>query len=148
MSTKLDLLQLAVLLGLALLLAGSVSAQRGRNEWDDVERPIFREPHQRPDLSDIDRSDLLSRRPFPRERERRQPRLDYGGELIPDYDQTGRHQGQCPPGTPQVRCFADPCSVNRCPAYPHARCVSNYCGSPANSSSPRFPPSVSPHFSS
>ena len=27
-----------------------------------------------------------------------------------------------------VRCFADPCTVTRCPAYPDARCLANYCG--------------------
>lgn len=27
-----------------------------------------------------------------------------------------------------VNCFVDPCSVEKCPAFPHATCVSNYCG--------------------
>uniref|UniRef100_A0A915HVP2 Uncharacterized protein n=1 Tax=Romanomermis culicivorax TaxID=13658 RepID=A0A915HVP2_ROMCU len=34
----------------------------------------------------------------------------------------------CPPGTPVVRCKADPCSVNSCPKYPNAECRANYCG--------------------
>ncbi|CAF1604430.1 unnamed protein product [Rotaria magnacalcarata] len=28
----------------------------------------------------------------------------------------------------QVNCFVDPCQVSRCPAYPAAKCASNYCG--------------------
>ncbi|XP_072039473.1 uncharacterized protein [Amphiura filiformis] len=34
----------------------------------------------------------------------------------------------CPPTTPRVDCFANPCEVNSCTAYPNARCVANYCG--------------------
>jgi hypothetical protein len=31
--------------------------------------------------------------------------------------------GWCPPRITSVRCFANPCTVNRCPAYPTARCM-------------------------
>ncbi|XP_072014296.1 uncharacterized protein [Amphiura filiformis] len=34
----------------------------------------------------------------------------------------------CPPGVSTFNCFVDPCQTARCPAYPNARCVSNYCG--------------------
>ncbi|XP_078588091.1 uncharacterized protein LOC144869079 [Branchiostoma floridae x Branchiostoma japonicum] len=34
----------------------------------------------------------------------------------------------CPPGVDVVNCFADPCQVTKCPAYPAATCRSNYCG--------------------
>ncbi|CAF1224435.1 unnamed protein product [Rotaria sordida] len=34
----------------------------------------------------------------------------------------------CPPGQTEVQCFVDPCQVAKCPAYPNAKCVSNYCG--------------------
>lgn len=34
----------------------------------------------------------------------------------------------CPVDKPLVACFADPCSVTSCPAFPNARCVSNFCG--------------------
>nr|XP_006817093.1 PREDICTED: uncharacterized protein LOC100376421 [Saccoglossus kowalevskii] len=34
----------------------------------------------------------------------------------------------CWPGVPMVYCFADPCRVTECPAYPEAKCVANYCG--------------------
>jgi len=37
-------------------------------------------------------------------------------------------EATCPDGTPLVYCFADPCQVNNCPAYPDATCISNYCG--------------------
>ena len=36
--------------------------------------------------------------------------------------------GTCPPGTPQVRCAADPCKTKTCPNNPDAKCVANYCG--------------------
>ena len=37
--------------------------------------------------------------------------------------------GLCPAGQQYTtNCFVDPCTVNSCPAYPNARCVSNYCG--------------------
>ncbi|XP_074662296.1 uncharacterized protein LOC141914868 [Tubulanus polymorphus] len=34
----------------------------------------------------------------------------------------------CPPGVPQVKCFADPCEGKTCPNFPDAQCVANYCG--------------------
>lgn len=34
----------------------------------------------------------------------------------------------CPKGVPIVNCFADPCQVNTCEAFPEATCVSNFCG--------------------
>eukprot|EP00210_Caulerpa_lentillifera_P002684 g2564.t1 len=34
----------------------------------------------------------------------------------------------CPYGLPLVQCFADPCQVTKCEAYPYAECRSNYCG--------------------
>ncbi|CAF0780848.1 unnamed protein product [Rotaria sp. Silwood1] len=34
----------------------------------------------------------------------------------------------CPPDKPPVQCFADPCQVATCSAYPNATCVANYCG--------------------
>ncbi|GMH36055.1 hypothetical protein BSKO_03923 [Bryopsis sp. KO-2023] len=36
--------------------------------------------------------------------------------------------GPCPPGVPQAACKADPCDVTKCPAFPNAKCVSNFCG--------------------
>ncbi|GAQ87413.1 hypothetical protein KFL_003510070 [Klebsormidium nitens] len=54
--------------------------------------------------------------------------------------------------TPLVRCFADPCQVNKCPAFPAATCQANYCGGcnadwfvkghkvDCNASSPTTPP--------
>ncbi len=34
----------------------------------------------------------------------------------------------CPPDKPLVYCFADPCEVTTCPAFPNAKCVSDFCG--------------------
>ncbi|CAF1035266.1 unnamed protein product [Rotaria sordida] len=34
----------------------------------------------------------------------------------------------CPPGQEEVECTIDPCEGATCPAYPTAKCVSNYCG--------------------
>ncbi|XP_072025365.1 kielin/chordin-like protein isoform X3 [Amphiura filiformis] len=34
----------------------------------------------------------------------------------------------CPDGTTPVNCFADPCTVTSCAAYPDATCQANYCG--------------------
>jgi len=34
----------------------------------------------------------------------------------------------CPPDQPEVQCFADPCSITTCEAYPDANCTANYCG--------------------
>ena len=34
----------------------------------------------------------------------------------------------CPGGVPLLRCFVDPCERASCPAYPKARCRTNYCG--------------------
>ncbi|CAF0848071.1 unnamed protein product [Rotaria sordida] len=34
----------------------------------------------------------------------------------------------CPPGQSKVQCFVDPCQEATCPAYPDAKCISNYCG--------------------
>ncbi|KAK3605484.1 hypothetical protein CHS0354_001472 [Potamilus streckersoni] len=34
----------------------------------------------------------------------------------------------CPDGKPPVSCLDDPCQVTKCPKYPQARCVANYCG--------------------
>merc|ERR1719297_389122 len=33
-----------------------------------------------------------------------------------------------PPCPTTAQCFADPCNINTCPAYPDASCTSNYCG--------------------
>ncbi|WAR19900.1 hypothetical protein MAR_001738 [Mya arenaria] len=38
---------------------------------------------------------------------------DEGGSGVPSW---------CPRGSPLVRCFVNPCTVNRCPAYPGAIC--------------------------
>eukprot|EP00123_Amoebidium_parasiticum_P012229 comp21205_c1_seq1/m.28821 comp21205_c1_seq1/g.28821 ORF comp21205_c1_seq1/g.28821 comp21205_c1_seq1/m.28821 type:complete len:265 (-) comp21205_c1_seq1:343-1137(-) len=59
---------------------------------------------------------------------------DYCGECSARfYDKAGREvsceiNGMCPDGSPGVRCLADPCTVNKCAAYPKATCVSDYCG--------------------
>lgn len=34
----------------------------------------------------------------------------------------------CDEGVQEVNCFANPCDVNSCDAYPKADCVANYCG--------------------
>lgn len=34
----------------------------------------------------------------------------------------------CPPGVPVGNCFADPCDVTQCHAFPKAKCVSDFCG--------------------
>ncbi|KAL3885493.1 hypothetical protein ACJMK2_025546 [Sinanodonta woodiana] len=33
----------------------------------------------------------------------------------------------CPDGSHEVQCITNPCEVARCPAYPEANCVANYC---------------------
>ena len=43
-------------------------------------------------------------------------------QLIPDLP------GVCVPDCDPVQCFVDPCEVAKCPAYPGAECVPNYCG--------------------
>ena len=35
---------------------------------------------------------------------------------------------RCRDGSEPVNCFADPCEVSSCPAFPNARCVANFCG--------------------
>ncbi|XP_064603800.1 uncharacterized protein LOC135469187 [Liolophura sinensis] len=37
-------------------------------------------------------------------------------------------QKLCPDGKLPLSCFANPCEVNSCPAYPLAECRANYCG--------------------
>lgn len=34
----------------------------------------------------------------------------------------------CPPDKPLWSCFIDPCQVTTCAAFPHAKCVADYCG--------------------
>ncbi|CAB4012316.1 neurogenic locus notch homolog 3-like isoform X1 [Paramuricea clavata] len=36
--------------------------------------------------------------------------------------------GQCPPYKPRHYCLIPPCNNAKCPAYPDAKCVDNYCG--------------------
>ncbi|XP_031548949.1 uncharacterized protein LOC116286537 [Actinia tenebrosa] len=40
----------------------------------------------------------------------------------------GHKKPECPDGSPLFKCFANPCEVMSCPAYPNNRCQSNYCG--------------------
>ncbi|KAL3885816.1 hypothetical protein ACJMK2_025852, partial [Sinanodonta woodiana] len=40
----------------------------------------------------------------------------------------GNDDPPCPKGTNPVNCKANPCEVTKCPQYPNARCVPNYCG--------------------
>jgi len=34
----------------------------------------------------------------------------------------------CPPDKPMVACFANPCSVTKCAAFPNAQCTAEFCG--------------------
>ncbi len=40
----------------------------------------------------------------------------------------GDDEPPCPEGSTRVDCKVDPCEVTKCPQYPSARCVPNYCG--------------------
>ncbi|XP_045168661.1 uncharacterized protein LOC123531609 [Mercenaria mercenaria] len=53
--------------------------------------------------------DWRSRRRRPSPERRRGPR-------VPDW---------CPRGSPRIRCFANPCDVERCPSFPHAICLND-----------------------
>ncbi|XP_060600442.1 uncharacterized protein LOC132753907 [Ruditapes philippinarum] len=37
----------------------------------------------------------------------------------------GRIPSWCPPGSPRIRCFANPCDVDRCPSFPGAICLND-----------------------
>lgn len=40
----------------------------------------------------------------------------------------GTLEGDCPPGSQIVNCFADPCLTATCPGQPQAQCRADYCG--------------------
>lgn len=40
----------------------------------------------------------------------------------------GDGEPTCPEGSIRVDCKVDPCTVTKCPQFPRARCVPNYCG--------------------
>ncbi|CAK9293751.1 unnamed protein product [Gordionus sp. m RMFG-2023] len=39
-----------------------------------------------------------------------------------------RRSSMCPPDVIVVKCFVSPCHQRKCPRYPLANCVPNYCG--------------------
>lgn len=53
-----------------------------------------------------------------------------------------RRRGQCPDGTPQVDCFANPCANHKCNS--DERCVPNYCGGCSAECKPIEQPTVCP----